>query len=888
MTNQSPPSTGPVPPAGFDADERPEPSDEDYDRNRLIRATLEPMERPDDEDELSVYGGAEIPDKTQHDLEWDKVLELLESKTVTPEGSEIVPELPPLPDREAVERRLHEVRECMEMLADEDRPPLRGLHDIRKAIAHVKREGTLVADDLEAVGRNCDVVSRCERFFETRADRYPYLHAVAEGLDPCDELRDALNHAIEPGGRLSDQASPDLGRLRRRVQNQKDRLKARIDRMLKSQELEDYLQEDYYTVRENRYVLPVRSGSRSKVPGIVHGYSSSGQTAFIEPEELVDINNELRWAQIELEEEKERIFERLSGLVADHAEQLERNVELLAYLDIVAASAKLGDETIDGSIPAIADRQIALKDLKHPLLWVQHSREVDGETVNDTVTNDVHFDPDRRVLVVSGPNTGGKTVLLKAMGLSALMARCGLPVPADPGSEVPLYDEIFSDIGDDQSIERDLSTFSAHLTNINSFLDDCGPESLVLLDELFTGTDPLEGAALATSLLEELSEREATTIVTTHLEGLKTLALQDDTFANASMGFDLEDLEPTFQLTLGVPGSSFAIRIADRLGLPERLVERAQEVLEGEEHREVDEVIESLEDRISDIERERERMEDARHKAERAEEKYRDKYDSLLDKEREMVHDETRELKDQLVEVREQIRDKIHELQQADRVEDLEERELHEMQGELGEAEETIEEASDQASPPEPGPSGLVHVPEDELEEDMEVYVHSYQREGTVIQYDEGDDEALVQIEALKVNVEIDDLFYPSEEERRSHVRGRDASSGGSSSGDSRSSGTSSSNDGEVSIPRTSSNSLDLRGLRVHEADERLDGFLDSKFLEGFDGVFVIHGHGTGALKRAVRGHLAESPYVDEFRGGEQDEGGDGVTVVRFGDEIER
>lgn len=887
MTTDSPHSTGPVTPVDLDPDQRPEPSDDAYDLDRLIDATLEPMEGPDDETSATIYGRPEIPRKTENDLEWDKVLELVASKTVTPEGAEVVPDLLPLPDRGAVERRLHEVRECMEMLADEDRPPLRGRHDIRKALAHVKREGTLVADDLEAIGRNCDVASRCERFFETRSDRQPYLHAVAEGLDPCDELREALNHAIEPGGRLSDQASPDLARLRRRVQNQHDRLKARIDRMLKSRELEDHLQEDYYTVRENRYVLPVRTGSKSQVPGIVHGYSSSGQTAFIEPEELVDINNELRWAEIELEEEKQRIFERLSGLVADHVESLERNVRLSTYLDVVTASAKFGYEIVDGAIPKISDRKMTLQELKHPLLWVQHEREVDGETVNDTVTNDVHFDPDRRVLVVSGPNTGGKTVLLKAMGLSALMARCGLPVPADHGSEVPLYDEIFSDIGDDQSIERDLSTFSAHLTNINGFLDDCGSDSLVLLDELFTGTDPLEGSALATALLEELSERGATTIVTTHLEGLKTLALQDDTFANASMGFDLDDLEPTFRLTMGVPGSSFAIRIADRLGFPERLVERAQGVLEGEDHREVDEVIASLEDRMSDIERERERMEDARRKAERAEEKFRDKYDSLLEKEREMVHDETRKLKEQLVEVREQIRDKIHELQNAERVEDLEQRDLHAMQEELSGAEETIEEASDKARPPEPGPAGLVHVPDDELEEDMEVYVHSYEREGTVIQYDEGDDEAVVQIGALKVETELDDLFYPSEEERRSHVRGRSGSSsrGGSSGGGASSSGGAT---GEISIPRTDANTLDLRGSRVHEVNERLDGFLDSKFLESFNGVIVIHGHGTGALKRAVRGHLAESPYVDDFRPGEQDEGGDGVTIARFVDEIER
>ncbi|MFB6350966.1 MAG: endonuclease MutS2, partial [Bradymonadaceae bacterium] len=222
-------------------------------------------------------------------------------------------------------------------------------------------------------------------------------------------------------------ASPDIKRLRQAVQNQHDRLKAKIDELLRSQELDEHLQEDYYTMREDRYVLPVRVGSKNQVPGIVHGYSSSGKTAFIEPRELVEINNQLRWAEIELEEEKNRVLERLSGLVTEYADALERNADLLAYLDVVAAAAEFGYETIDGSIPVLSDNRLALTEVRHPLLWVQHQREVDGETLNDTVTNDVHIDPDKEVLVVSGPNTGGKTVLLKAMGLCALMTRCGLP-----------------------------------------------------------------------------------------------------------------------------------------------------------------------------------------------------------------------------------------------------------------------------------------------------------------------------------------------------------------------------------------------------------------------------------------------------------------------------
>lgn len=865
----------------------PSPDEDSFPLDRLIGLTLHPLEDEEADDLEAGWAdapGATIPSKTLHDLDWERVVGLVAEKAVTPEGQSLIPRLPPLPDKPAVKRRLHEVSEAMRMLDEDEDPPLRGQHDIRRALNHVERDGVLVAEDLEAIGRNCDGASRVGRYLKNRSREYPYLAAVGDGLDPCEDLREALNQAIEPGGRLSDKASPDIAKLRRAVQNQHDRLKARVDSLLRSEDLEEYLQDDYYTVREDRYVLPVRVDQKTHVPGIVHGYSSSGKTAFIEPRELVDINNELRWAQIELEEEENRILQRLSRLVSKHVDALRRNADRLAYLDVVTASARFGQETIQGSIPEITEQRMALRELKHPLLWVQNAHYDDDQRQNETVTNDVHIDPDKQTLVVSGPNTGGKTVLLKAMGLSALMARCGLPIPAGDDSQVPLYSEVFSDIGDEQSIERDLSTFSAHLTNINSFLDRTSPESLVLLDELFTGTDPLEGAALATALLEDLSTRGSTTVVTTHLEGLKTLALQDDTFANASMGFDLDDLEPTYRVTMGVPGSSFALRIADRLGFPERLITRATNVLEGDEHHGVDEVIASLEDQMTELRKERTRMEEARRKAEQSESKYREKYEKLRDREREMVHDETRELKEQLNEAREMIREKIKTLQRANRVErgDIEQRDLHAMQEELKDAEDTIEEATDKTRPPETGPAGLVRIQNDELEEGMEAYVHAYQRKGTVTSYDAGDNQAKVQIGALKVTADVDDLYYPSEKDRRSHVRGRSGSGNSSGSGSSDGAGRS----GKSSVPRTEEHTLDVRGQRVQESIDSAANFLDQKFLDGFNAVMIIHGKGTGALRRGIRDYLADSPYVASWREGDRDEGGDGVTVVELAEEI--
>lgn len=880
-----------------------EPAQEDQETQRvpedafplgeLMEQTLAPLASEavtgDDTEERRAY--ADLPRKTLQDLQWNQVLDLIAGHAVTPEGREIALRLMPLSDRKAVERRLAETAEAIRLLDDDDAPPLRGLRDIRKAVAHVTREGALIGEDLAAIAQNCDVASRNHRFYKSRADNLPYLGQVGSKLDPCDELRRELHHAIEPGGQISERASAQIRKLRRSVQNQHDRLRSRIDQLLRRHDIETHLQDEYFTVRDERYVLPVRVGAKTQVAGIVHGYSSSGQTAFIEPQELVDLNNELRWAEIELQEEENRVLQRLSRLVAEYAPRLERNTKVMAYLDVIVAGARFG-ESVDASIPTVTDKKVELKRVRHPLLYLQHQREVDGQMVSDVVANDLIIDPDKRVLVISGPNTGGKTVLLKSMGLCALMTHCGLPIPADDGSKVPLYESIFTDIGDEQSIERDLSTFSGHLTNINTFLGRCGPGSLVLLDELFTGTDPLQGAALAISLLEELAKRGSTTAVTTHLENLKTLAIQHDDFANASMGFDVDSLEPTYRLTLGIPGSSFAVRIARRLGFPDKLVDRAISVLEGEDHHSVDEVLASLEDQLGELRAERNRFEQQRRHAEHQKKKYEKKYRDLRDKEREAVHKETRQLKAQLREARDLIRDKLKEVQQSGTVErgsDIDAKALTEIQEQLRGAEKTIEKASEKTRPPKPGPKGLVRVPADELENGLEVFVGSFNRKGSVFDYSEGDDQARVQIGALKANVDVEDLFYPSEAQRRSHKRGRRSGGGrsrGGRSGGRRHEPEYAESDASLAIPQTGDNTVDLRGMRVDEAIEKLEMFMDHAFLKNRAGVHIIHGHGTGALKRAVRGYLVDSPYAEDFRPGDKTEGGDGVTVAALASDV--
>ncbi len=813
-----------------------------------------------------------MPQKTYRDLQWSQLIEAITRETVTPEGAQIVADLRPLDDRAAVELRLAEIRQCMELLETDEEPPLRGLRDIRKAIAHARRGGTLGADDLEAVGKNGDVAARCIRYFQSRAQRARTFAEAAGLLDACSELRAALAHAIEPGGRLADRASADLGRLRRTVQNQHDRIGTKVESLLRSEQLENHLQDDYFTVREERYVLPIRVGAKTIVQGIVHGYSSSGQTAYIEPTELVELNNQLRWAQIELAEEEQRILERLSALVSNFAPALSRNVEVLAYLDVVTACAKFG-RRIRATVPTISDEGIALRQARHPLLFLKMERTRDGQRFNDTEPNDVILDPKARVLIVSGPNTGGKTVALKTAGLCALMVRFGLPLPVAEESQIPLFETIFTDIGDEQSIERDLSTFSGHVVNINQFLGRCDEQSLVLLDELFTGTDPMQGAALAVSLLEALAARNTTTIVTTHLEGLKTLAYQNEHFANASMGFDIQTLTPTYQMTMGIPGSSFAVRIAARLGLPDELIERARQVLEGQDHHSVEEVLARLEDQMSELQKEQRRLQHTRHEAEKAQIKFKEKYASLLSAERESIFADTRKVREQLREARSLIRDKVKELQAARVVErgDFTQQELQRMRDELQQSEQILERASEYTRPAQASLDGRVRVQPDELEQGMRVFSATFKRDGVVNKFTPGDDQAIVQIGDLKASVDLSTLYYATETERRTHMRGRPLSAAPTTDGPAPS---------DILLPQTSDNTVDLRGMRADEALEKLDFFLDAAYLHNIDGVYIIHGHGTGALKRAVRGQLPQSPYVRDFRRGEREEGGDGVTVA--------
>lgn len=808
-------------------------------------------------------------EKTATDLEWSAVVEQLFRHQLTPEGGLIAEQLGPLPSSKLATIRLQQIAECMELLSTEDDLPLRGTQRIRESVAYAAREGVLSATDLEAISKTCDVASRTRRYLRHRNELSPSLYALASlvesqfdgkvvrGLDPCRELRETLQYAVEPGGRLSDDASPDLKRLRREVQMQTERIKARVEKLLRAYESEHLLQDDYFTIREDRYVLPLRVSAKRQVDGIIHGYSGSGQTAFVEPQELFELNNHLRWAQLEVEEEERRILQRLSHLVAENADALIHNAWVIGYLDFIRSAARLSTE-LDATVPEI-HADLDLRRARHPLLFLKLKGR--GET---TIPNDIRLEGSQRVLIVSGPNTGGKTVLLKTLGMCALMTQAGLPIPVAEGSRMPFFGAIYTDIGDEQSIERDLSTFSGHLVNITSFLNECDTESLVMLDELFAGTDPQQGAALAVGLLEELARRRSRTFITTHLEDLKTLALQKDVFANASMGFDVQLMQPTFEMTLGVPGSSFALRIADRLGFPSSIVERARQVLDGEGTLRVDEVLTQLEDQATVLRKEQRHYEQLRKEAEQARIKYQTKFQELRGKERELLHEESRALKRQLDDARNALKNKMKLLRDD---QTITRKDVDEAQRELQKLEKAVETVKDKTRAPTADASGYVRLEPGDVQIGQSVYVASFKRPGIILAPVTSHGEVQVQVGAIKLMAQLNDLYFPSESVRKGRASVPTAH-------------TPDAAPISMILVQTSGNTLDLRGMRVDEAIERTDLFLDAMSMQGEVGAFIIHGHGTGALRRAIRDYLASSNYVREFRRGEREEGGDGVTLA--------
>jgi DNA mismatch repair protein MutS2 len=787
--------------------------------------------------------------KTLADLEWSRIVLAVRARCLGP-LRDLLTELALPSELPVMQRAMGETAELLRLRKEGDGPPLSGIQPVRGALARVEKGGALDGPTLDAI-RSTLGAARALRLYLARRKADAPLLREACALDPTlDGLEEDLAHAIEPGGAVSDRASPELRRLRSEVATLRARIVARLEALMLQHE--SIVQDRFVTLREGRYVMPVRTDAHDKLPGIVHATSGSGATVFIEPHALVEQQNRLTIAISEMEAEEQRILAALSVRVGERGPETVAALDGLDRADLRHACAKLGED-LKATVPTLsAEARFDVRDARHPILLL------DGV---DVVPNDLMLSAGQG-LVISGPNAGGKTVALKCLGTFALMARAGVPIPAQEGAIVGAFDSVLSDVGDEQSMSKNLSTFSAHIKSVVAMLDEAGPRSLVLLDEVATGTDPHEGAALAAAIVEGLLERGAAVAVTTHYESLKALALSDDRLRNASVGLDVERLAPTFELRWDVPGASSALTVASRFGLEAKVTERARGLLSGES-RQFEELVLALEGQHHALKSERAELEQLLLAARRDREGVERDRQRLKAQSERRVSEEAEKLITMLKELRAEVKDARAKLRSAPTADQLL---LDAARAAVDRAQSKLEgdELSSALRPPVPEAKGAIPSGA-ELAVGKKVFVPHLKAEAEIVEGLDDKQRLRVQSGAMKLWVDLDRLrrIEPKAKERE-RKESEEAPAGP-----------------PPTLLRTESNSLDLRGMRVDDALSLLDTFLDRMVGQNEPAGFVMHGVGTGALRDAVRVRLKEQTrWVKRFRPGATEEGGDRITVV--------
>lgn len=800
-----------------------------------------------------------MDDRALRVLEFDKVLERLAEHCTSSLGRDLAVSLRPTDDLRTIREWQQETSEAVNLLEACGAVPMGGLHDIRPLVDRARLGGSLLPEQLLAIGDTLRATRRLRSFLlehqeqaiapfytaKPQEQRESLLADRALGMSVFQPLEREIERCISPEGEVLDAASPELMRLRQQIRTIQGRVREKLESVLRSAAAQKIVQESLITLRNGRYVIPVKQEHRSAFAGIVHDQSGSGATLFIEPMVVVELNNQLREVESAERTEIERILQELSAAVAAEGTPMRHTVAIAGEMDFIFARARLSLEQHAVEPELNTDGWLSIRAGKHPLL------------TGKVVPVDVWLGRDFRALVVTGPNTGGKTVTLKTVGLFTLMAQAGLHVPAKPGTELAVFDAVFADIGDEQSIEQNLSTFSSHLTNIVRILDAATPKSLVLLDELGAGTDPAEGAALAMSVLEYLHDLGCRTVATTHYSELKSFAYTEPGVENASVEFDVETLQPTYRLSIGVAGASNAFAIARRLGLSEAIIARATARLTQEEIK-VEELIRTVEENRRQAVRDRDEAARLRAEMESLRNRYEQAFTKLQERRNELMQEARRAADQVLTQARKDVEQLIGELRKSRQTE---------LEQTARTARELIEERQAEVRALEPEPTR----PADDdhassagpIRRGDTVRIRNLNQEAQVLADPDSNGTVLIQAGAMRMSVPVRDLQKVKEKakpEQRSLGYG--------------------------SLARAKSTQinteLDLRGLTVDEALERVDKYLDDCMLSGIPRASIIHGKGTGALRQAVREHLRGLPQVSSFRFGEAGEGGDGVTIVQF------
>ena len=789
-----------------------------------------------------------MDDRALEVLEYPAVIERCARHASFSAGREAIEALRPSTDRETVIVRQRETAEAAALHREGLEIPFGGAHDVRTHALASARGVILAASDLLNVADLVRAAQGVQRLLQRTSADTPRLSVIAAGMAELGPLRALILEALDDRGEVKDTASPALQRIRRDVVSVHERLQQRMYAMTRSSGLRNALQEPIVTLRAGRYVLPVKADFRGALPGVVHDTSASGATLYVEPMAVVDLGNEWRELQLAEQHEVERILHELSEAVGEVASDVVDTVERLAHLDATQAKLRYGREirALDLTLEPANDwlveapGELRLVEARHPLL--------DG----DVVANTIEAGGDIRAVLITGPNTGGKTVALKTAGLLCLMALAGLPVPAEAGTRVPVYEAIFADIGDEQSIEQSLSTFSGHISAIIDIIERADAQSLVLLDEIGAGTDPTEGAQLGIAIVNRLVEAGATLIATTHHSELKLYAHETEGVENASVEFDVETLSPTYHLTIGLPGQSNALAIAANLGMPHEVVDAARGGLSRGE-RDLERVLGDLRAQLTAAEERAARAAADAEEANRLRLDLREQLDTLA-RESAGLREDAR------ARVREELRDVERLLERTRR--DVEAARLEQAEADLARAARAAEElAPEPTPPPEVVELAAAAGTDDEplpVVAGAVVYLRGVSVPGEALTDPDERGEFDVQLGALRTRARLEQVEQtqaPDDNEPR-RVR--------------------------VPVAPFASESIEVRGQTIEEALPAVDLFLDQAARAGLARVRVIHGRGTGTLRRAVRDMLAGHPLVTKYETAEPAEGGVGVTVVRI------
>ena len=792
-------------------------------------------------------------------LEWPRVLGFLAQHAQSPIGIARCLGLPLSRDLTEARVRQQETNEMVALLEGTDSVPALGFPDIREQLIRSGKGGVLEAGELRDCAMVLALMAEVERYAVSHAVGMRALAHVLEPLHVTKNLRvvqKAIDVVIQSDGSIKDTASPELRRLTHHAQGLKQEMRQQLDQILHSPRYEDVLQESYFAQREGRYVVPVKTDMRGRISGIVHDVSASGATVFLEPRELVELNNSIKVADLEIEREVHRILRELTALVASRAEEIGQGIEALAECDVIKAKAEMSRRLKCNPVALNEVGRVLLKQARHPLLLIAK---------DDVIANDIDMDETIRVLVISGPNTGGKTVTLKIVGLFALMGRAGLHLPCAAGSEMAIFTDLYADIGDAQDLSRDLSSFSAHMAYMIKLLSERadrspsneppGPRSLVLLDEPVTSTDPQEGAALAEALLCRLAEMNMKVVITTHYGALKELAQTTSGFMNASVEFDVERLAPTYRLFMGIPGGSSALEIAARLGMDETIVNDARKRLQPKDQR-LDELLADLQHKQRQLAEDRDKAQQARQEAEQAAREAHALRAQLQAAEQEAKRGLKKKLGEQFQQARAEVQATVDSLKREQKLIKAKEtkQRLHE-----------LETKTRQELVP-----ASTSIPLEQLGIGDAVEITGLGMTGSLLEAPQGKKRVRVKVGEGEILASVSNLvgIVPEPDV----TAGRPTPSASSARRVPANGG----------LGLDEQTVVDVRGQAADEALDQVVAALDRATLDGAPYMRIIHGHGTGRLKSVLREYLKASPYVAEFRPGDRAEGGDGVTVAKL------